>query len=142
MTEPLSEASFLRNNVMLTIASLLSILLMSFHHADDVVRGMAPGKFSNLIPIVFLAVWLYGTSLALAKRRAGYVIILVLSILGSGIPVLHMTGSGLVGGDIANSSGAFFFVWTLIAFGVTTLFSVILSARELWSLQKGKSPVA
>jgi hypothetical protein len=50
-----------------------------------------------------------------------------------------MTGSGLVGGDIAGSSGAFFFVWTLIALGVTTLFSVILSARGLWILQWGKS---
>jgi hypothetical protein len=50
-----------------------------------------------------------------------------------------MTGSGLVGGDIAESSGAFFFVWTLIALGVTTLFSVILSARGLWSLRRGQS---
>jgi len=40
-----------------------------------------------------------------------------------------------VGGNIANSSGAFFFVWTLIALGVTALFSVILSVRGLWSLQ-------
>ena len=68
----------------------------------------------------------------LAERRAGYVIILVLSLLGSGIPVMWMTGMG-VGGDIAKSSGAFFFVWTLIALGVTTLFSVILSARALWT---------
>jgi len=43
-----------------------------------------------------------------------------------------MTGKGVgVGGDIANASGAFFFVWTLIALGVTALFSVILSARGL-----------
>ena len=129
----------MKHNVMLTIASLFSILFFSLHHADDVVRGMAPGGLSNLVPVVFLAVWLYGTTLAFAERRAGYVIILVLSLLGSGIPVLHMTGSGLVGGDIANSGGAFFFVWTLIALGVTALFSVILSAHALWSLQWSKS---
>ena len=129
----------MNHNVSLTIASLLSILFMSFHHADDVVRGMAPGGLSNLVPVLFLAAWLYGTTLVLAGRRSGYVIILVLSLLGSGIPVVHMTGSGLVGGDIAKSSGAFFFVWTLIALGVTTLFSVILSARGLWSLKWGKS---
>jgi hypothetical protein len=128
----------MKHNIMLTIASLLSILFFSFHHADDVVRGMAPGGLSNLVPVIFLVAWLYGT-LVLAERRAGYVIILVLSLLGAGIPVLHMTGSGFVGGDIANSGGAFFFVWTLIALGVTTLFSVILSARGLWSLQWGKS---
>jgi hypothetical protein len=124
---------------MLTISSLLSILFFTFHHADDVVRGMAPGNLSNLVPVIFLVAWLYGTMLALAEKRSGYIIVLVLSLLVTGIPILHMTGSGLVGGDIANSSGAFFFVWTLIALGVTTLFSFILSARELWSLQRGKS---
>ena len=128
----------MKNNVMLTIASLLSIIFMSFHHADDVVRGMAPGKLSNLVPVVFLTVWLCGTMLVLAEKRSGYITVLILSLLGFGIPILHMTGSGLVGTDIANSGGAFFFVWTLIALGVSTLFSVILSARELWSLQRGK----
>jgi hypothetical protein len=129
----------MKHNVMLAIGSLLSILLFTFHHADDVVRGMAPGGLSNLVPVLFLAVWLYGTTLALAERRAGYVIILILSLLGSGIPVLHMTGAGLVGGKISDSGGAFFFVWTLIALGVSTLFSVILSVRGLWSLKWGKS---
>jgi hypothetical protein len=127
----------MKRSVMLTIASLVSILLTSFHHADDVVRGMAPGKFSNLIPIFVLLVWLYAT-LVLAGRRAGYIIILVLSLLVSALPVIHMRRGGLVGGDIADSSGAFFFVWTLIAVGVTGLFSVILSAHGLWSLRRGQ----
>ena len=128
----------MKHNLTLTIASLLSILFMSFHHSDDVVRGMAPGRFSNLIPVLVLVVWLYGT-LVLAGRRSGYVIILVASLLSSGIPVVHMRGAGLAGGDIANSGGAFFFVWTLIALGVTALFSVLLSARGLWGLRRGQS---
>jgi hypothetical protein len=126
-----------KDNVPLTSASLLSILFFSLHHSDDVVRGMAPGGFANLVPVLFLVIWLYGT-LALAGRRSGYVIVLVLSLLASGIPLLHMRGGGLVGGDIARSGGAFFFVWTLIALGVTALFSVILSARGLWRLQRGQ----
>ena len=138
MTEPLSEASFLRNNVMLTIASLLSILFMTFHHTDDIVRGMAPGGISNLVVVLIIVVWLYGT-LMLPDRRLGYVIILLGSLLGSAMPVVHMTGGGLVGGKIAESSGAFFFVWTLIALGVTTLFSVILAARDLWGQRPGQS---
>jgi hypothetical protein len=132
----------MKHNVMLTIASLLSILFFSFHHADDVVRGMAPGNLSNLIPVIFLAVWLYGTMLVLAEKRSGYFIVLVMSLLGSGIPVIHMTGAGFVGGDIANSAGAFFFVWTLIALGVTTLFSVVLSARGTVEPATGKVPAA
>jgi hypothetical protein len=123
---------------MLTIASLLSVLFMSFHFSDDIVRGFESGGFKNLIGVLILVVWLYGTTLVLAERRSGYIIILVLSLLGSGIPAIHMRGRGLVGGDIANSSGVFFWVWTLIALGVTTLFSVILSARGLWSLQRGQ----
>jgi hypothetical protein len=33
----------MKHNVMLTIASLLSILFMTFHLTDDIVRGMEPG---------------------------------------------------------------------------------------------------
>jgi hypothetical protein len=123
-----------KHTLTLTITSLLSILFMAFHLADDIVRGMEPGGVSNLTGILILVVWLYGT-LVLAERRAGYIIILLASILGAGVPVIHMMGSGLVGGRIANSSGVFFWVWTLIALGVTATFSVILSARGLWSLQ-------
>jgi hypothetical protein len=123
---------------MLTIASLLSILFMTFHLTDDVVRGMEPGGVSNMVGVLILVVWLYGT-LVLAERRSGYVIILLGSLLGSVVPVVHMRGAG-VGGEIAKSSGGFFFVWTLIALGVTAIFSVILSARGLWSLQRGQPP--
>lgn len=120
----------MKHNTMLTIASLLSILFVTFHLADDVVRGMEPGTLSSLTGVPILVVWLYGT-LVLAEKRSGYVIILLGSFLGVLVPVLHMKGAG-VGGAIANSSGAFFFIWTLLALGVTSLFSVILCARGLW----------
>src|SRR5688572_23881366 len=120
----------------LTITSLLSIVLTSFHFTEDIVRGIEPGKLPTLIGVLILLVWLYGT-LVLAERRSGYVIMLLFSILASGIPVLHMMGAGLVGGRIANSSGVFFWVWTLFALGVTASFSAILSARGLWSLRGG-----
>jgi len=120
----------MKHNVMLTIASLLSILFMTFHLTDDIIRGMASGQVSNLFGVLILVVWLYGT-LLLAERRSGYVIILLGSLLGLLVPVIHMKGAG-VGGAIAKSSGAFFFIWTLLALGVTALFSIILSARGLW----------
>ena len=122
----------MKHNVMLTIASLLSILFLTFHLTDDIVRGMEPGTLSDLTAVPILVVWLYGT-LVLAERRSGHVIILLGSLLALAAPVLHMMGKGVgVGSNIAKSSGAFFFVWTLIALGVTALFSVILSARALW----------
>jgi hypothetical protein len=128
----------MEHKVTLTITSLLSILFMAFHLADDIVRGMEPGGVSTIVGVLILVVWLYGT-LVLAEWRAGHVIMLLGSIGGSGVPVVHMMGAGLVGGEIANSSGVFFWVWTLIALGVTAIFSVILSARGLWSLQWGQS---
>jgi hypothetical protein len=120
----------MKKNVALTIASLLSILFMTFHLTDDIVRGMEPGKLSDLIALPILVVQLYGT-LVLAGKRSGYVIILLGSLLELVVPVVHMKGAG-VGGAIAKSNGAFFFIWTLLALGVTALFSVILSARGLW----------
>ena len=122
----------MKQNVMLTIASVLSILFMTFHLTGDIVRGMEPGKLLDLIAVPILVAWLYGT-LVLAGKRSGYVIILLASLLALLVPVIHMMGKGVgVGSNIAKSSGAFFFIWTLLALGVTALFSVILSARALW----------
>ena len=44
----------MKQNVVLIIASLLSILFMTLHLTDDIVRGMEPGTLSDLIvlPIV------------------------------------------------------------------------------------------
>jgi hypothetical protein len=126
----------MRQNLLLTITALLSILLMTFHLTDDIVRGMEPGGLSSLTAVPILVVLLYGT-LVLAGRRSGYVVILLGSLLLLVVPVIHMKGKGVgVASGIANSSGGFFFVWTLIALGVTALISVILSVRGLWSLRR------
>jgi hypothetical protein len=86
--------------------------------------------------VLVLVIWLYGT-LVLAERRAGYIIVLLGSLLGLIVPVIHMRGThGLVGGEIGRSAQAFFFVWTMLALAVTASFSVILSALALWSLPR------
>jgi len=124
----------MKQSLILTITSLLSILFMTFHLADDILFGMATPRFGILFAVLVFVVWLYGT-LALAARRAGYIIILLGSLLGVVVPVLHMEGAnGVVGGEIGKSTQAFFFVWTLLALSVTAMLSVVLSARALWSL--------
>ena len=126
-----------KENVMLTVASLLSIVLLTFHLADDIVRGYEKGQVSNLVAVPICVVWLYAT-LVLAGRRSGYIIILLASLLGLFVPYLHMRGNGVgVSPRVANTSGALFFVWTLIAIGVTSLFSVVLCVRGLWSSRAG-----
>ena len=118
----------------MTIASVLSILLLSFHLTDDIVRGFEPGGAKTYNAILIMVVWLYGT-LVLAERRSGYIIIFLGSLLAMFVPYIHMKGKGVgAASRIAGSSGHFFFVWTLIAIGVLGLFSAILSARGLWNL--------
>ena len=129
----------MKQNFTLTIASLLSVLFMTLHLADDIVRGMEPGTLSDLIVLPIVVVQLHGT-LVLAGKRSGYVILLLVSLLELVVPVIHMKGAG-VGGAIAKSNGAFFFIWTLLALGVTALFSVILSARGLWEHFGARSQV-
>ena len=63
----------MKRSVMLTIASLLSILFFTFHLADDIRRGIEPGTLTNLTAVPIFVLWLYGT-LVLAERRSGYII--------------------------------------------------------------------
>jgi hypothetical protein len=120
----------MKHSVMLTIASLLSLLLLTVHLADDTARAkvwtVQNGVGWLLVVLPILVVCLYGT-LVLAERRSGYVIILIESLFGLGMPVIHLSGSrGPVG-------RGFFFMWTLIALGMTSMFSIIL-ARGLSDL--------
>ena len=122
----------MKRSDMLTITSLISILMLLFHLSDEVVRVFEPGRLNNVTGALILVVWLLGT-LPLAGRRSGYIIILLGSILGTGIPVLHMMGTGLVGPRVVNSGRVLFWVLTLMTLEVTAIFSLILSALALWS---------
>ncbi len=129
----------MNHNVMLIVSSLLSILFFTLHLADDIVRGFEKGGLSTLNVVPICVVWLYG-ALVLARRRSGYIITLLFSLLGLGVPFIHLKGKGVgIASGIANSRGGGFFIWTLIALGVTALFSVILSAHGLWRLRRSKS---
>jgi hypothetical protein len=129
----------MKDKVTLTMTSVLSVLLFALHWADEVSRGMEAATLSALGGIAILVVWLSGT-LVLGDRRSGYVITLIGGIFGLGVLILHMTGPGMIAGRIpANSSGAFFWVLTLIALGVISTISAILAARGLWSMRRGQS---
>lgn len=129
----------MKRNLILTVTSLLSILLVSFHLVDDVVYGSEKGVASNVIMVAILAVWLYGT-LMLPERRPGHVIMLIGSLLGLVIFVTHVTGTGgLAGIQIGKLSGAFFFVWTLLVLAVVSLLSLTLSVHGLFTLLRSKA---
>ncbi|HZT13729.1 MAG TPA: hypothetical protein VFA29_13035 [Candidatus Baltobacteraceae bacterium] len=126
----------MKQNVVLQVTSLLSILLASFHLVDDLVYGSDKSVAVSLLMAVILAVWLYGT-LAMAERPAGQIVMLLGALLGLTVFMTHLTGTGgLPGREIGKLSGAFFFVWTLLALAVLSLVSLALSVRGLLSLRR------
>ena len=122
----------MNNNGLLKITSLLSLLLLTLHITDDIVRGISKAQSSNTA-LVVLVIFLYGT-LALAERRSGHIIMFLVGLFAAGMPVLHMRGAHYP--EIAASSGGFFFVWTLWALGALGGVTMILSVSGLWRLRR------
>jgi hypothetical protein len=125
-----------------TRISLLTILFLTLHFTDDVLRkssGMDKPGFSGLFVVLIVAAWLYSV-LRLEGRRAGYIIGLLGAFMASFIALGHLTG---VGGDvfvseIAASSGALF-VWVVFVLGLTGILALIFSAMLVLSPSKGTS---
>lgn len=134
--EPAAKTASVKRNLLLPVTSLLSIIFASFHLVDDIVYGSERALLPSVLIVVILSVWLYG-ALVLAERRSGHIIMLLGSLLGLTVFLVHLTGpGGLPGIHIAQLSGAFFFVWTLLALAVVSLISLMLSALGLWSLAR------
>jgi hypothetical protein len=114
----------MKPRLMLTVASLLSLLLIMFHLTDDVLL-QAEGAVKYPIPVLIFVVWLYAT-LMLSDRVSGHIIMLLAGLVAAGMIVIH-SRSGVV-----HKSGGFFFVWTMFALSATGWFTAILSTRELW----------
>lgn len=132
----------MKRSIVLTTTSLLSIVLLSLHFTDDIVYGTDRSPAANVVAIAVLVIWLYGT-LVLGERRSGHAIMLLGSAAGLLVFTVHVSRvGGLPAGALAQSSGAFFFVWTLLALAVTSVFSAILSALGLWNLRRSKAPNA
>ena len=114
----------MKPNVMLTVTSLLTLLLMTVHLTQDVIN-QADGLNLYPIPVIIFAVWLYGT-LVLSDRAWGYAIMLFGGLCGAGMIVAHSRGF------VVGNSHGFLFVWTLFAVSTTGWVTMILSARGLW----------
>ena len=124
----------MKHNGLLKLTSLLSLLLLTLHVTDDIVRGISKAQSSN-IALLVLALFLYGT-LVLAEGRTGHVIMFLVGLFAAAMPVIHMRGAHYP--EIAASTGGFFFVWTLWALGALGGVTMILSVRGLWSLRRGQ----
>ena len=124
----------MKPNTVLVVASLLSLLLLTIHITDDIVRGISKAESSNTA-LAVLVLFLYGT-LVLGQRRSGHVIMLFVGFFAALMPVLHMRGPHYP--DIAASSGGFFFVWILWALGGIGGLTFVLAALGLWGLRQSQ----
>lgn len=114
----------MKPSVLLTVASLLSLLLIMVHLTGDVLL-QAEGHVKYPIPVVVFVVWLYGT-LMLSDRVAGYIIMLLGGLIAAGMIVIHSRDF------VVHQSGGFYFVFTMFALSATGWFTAILAARGLW----------
>ena len=122
----------MKRSTVLTATSVLAIVLLSLHLTDDIVYGTDRSPVLNVVAIAVLVIWLYGT-LVLAERRSGLTMMLLGSVVGMGVFAIHASRvGGLPAGALAQASGTFFFVWTLLALAVTSVFTAILAARGFW----------
>ena len=113
----------MKHKDLLTVMSLLSILLLSIHVTQDIVRGVDRWGPQSLVGVLILVVLLYGT-LVLAERRSGLVIMLIGGLFAAAMPVIHWRVS-------LAKPGAALFIWTLFALGAIGTLTVILAARGL-----------
>lgn len=114
--------------------AVITVLLLTAHVAQDVAYGIEAGDISDFIAALIAGVWLY-LALALAGRRVGYVLLLIGAFLAPVVSLAHVAGDG-VGDDVRAFSGAAFFVWTLLALGVTSVLSLLHAIHGLWRLRR------
>ena len=123
----------MKPGVLLTGTTLITALLLTLHVADDIALGIDTIGLHTLTAILVLGLWLYGT-LLFSGRWLGYILQLLLSILGLVAVILHLKGAHM--GQIAVSSGGVLFVWTLFLLGTTSFMSMILCLQGLVTLRK------
>ncbi|HJQ21670.1 MAG TPA: hypothetical protein VJ867_15080 [Gemmatimonadaceae bacterium] len=115
----------MRQNLALTISSLVSLVLTTLHIADDIMHVPSDMDTTGTIIILTIMVVLLYATVELAGRRTGYVILLLGGLAALYMPFLHPLGPRA-------TRWGFFFVWTLIALGVSGAFTAILAGSALW----------
>ena len=118
----------------LTVASLLTIVLLPFHVGGDIALGFDRGGSGLLFVVVPILLALACGALLLAERRSGHVIMFLGGLAALGMPIIHRNNGFTA--TVARSPGGLFFIWTLVALGVIGGLAMILAARGLWRLRR------
>jgi len=119
----------MKHKELLTVLSLLAIVLVAMHIADDYVHGFDRRVVNNPYAILILAVW-SSSVLLLRDRLIGRVVILLGGLLAIVIPIIHLNGRGY-GDEFLRTDGALRFIWTLYMLGTIGGVIIIGAIREM-----------
>ncbi|MEE8232281.1 MAG: hypothetical protein V3R46_03070 [Thermoplasmata archaeon] len=113
-------------------SSLVAAFFVLLHLTDDFARDAFVGLSEVVATASLFAIvlWLFGIVLSARQSRVGYALLLIFSLFGTIIALLHTTGIQPSIADIAQTSGVFF-AWVVLATGIVSIVALILSARAL-----------
>jgi hypothetical protein len=117
-----------KQNDLLSVTSIFSVLLLALHVSQDIVFGFDRGGLNQLVGVAILLVIVCGAVL-LRDRLLGRMIMLLGGVIAAGMLPLHMRNG--LRPEFLEKSGALLFVWILYLLGVTGAFSVILALQSL-----------
>jgi hypothetical protein len=120
----------MKHNVLLIVASLLTLLFTIIHLTQDVIL-QAEGHVKWPIPVVLFAVWLYATLMG-SDRIWGYIVMFLMGVIGAGMIIVHSKAF------VVGKSGGFFFVFTMFTLSATGLFTAILAGRAIWTTVRSR----
>jgi len=117
-----------KQNDLLSLASLVSALLLALHISQDIIFGFDRAGLNHLVGVAILLVIVCGAVL-LRERIWGKVIMLLGGLMAAGMLPLHMRNG--LRPEFLEKSGALLFIWTLYVLGVLGMFSVILAVLAM-----------
>jgi hypothetical protein len=118
----------MKQNDLLSLTSILSVLLLALHVSQDIVFGFDRAGLNHLVGVAILVVLVCGAVL-LRTRVLGKVIMLLGGVMSAGMLPIHMRNG--LRPEFLEKSGALLFIWTLYVLGVIGVFSIILAVQAL-----------
>ena len=120
----------MKQNDLLSLTSILSVVLLALHISQDIVFGFDRAGLNHLVGVAILLVIVCGAVL-LRERTSGRVIMLLGGVMAAGMLPLHMRNG--LRPEFLEKDGALLFIWTLYLLGVLGAFTIIIAVRALKS---------
>jgi hypothetical protein len=117
----------------LVVTSFVAAFFALLHLIDDLSRA-GTGTISQVVIGVttglLALVWLLAITLSLRQEPGGYVVVLILGLLGMYLAFDHIAGLSPSVAEIVQTSGIFF-AWVLVNVGAASVLAILLASYGL-----------